>query len=81
MVKITFSPGLYTRLLSRRMSVASPPISQAELGREMGASATQVTRWFTKNPGRRREPTLRTVDRIEVALARLERRRARKAAK
>jgi transcriptional regulator with XRE-family HTH domain len=81
MVEITFSAGKYIEQLAKRMRAANPPISQAELARTMGISATQATRWFTENPARRREPSLGTIERIEAAMAKLERQRARKAAK
>jgi transcriptional regulator with XRE-family HTH domain len=77
MVQVTFNAGKYIDELAKRMSKAG--ISQAALGREMGVSATQVTRWFTENPERRRQPSLGTIERIETAMAKLEKQAKRKA--
>lgn len=71
MVQVTFNAGKYIEELERRMEKHG--ISQAALAREMQISATQATRWFTKNEARRRTPSLATVERIELAMARLER--------
>lgn len=77
MVQVTFNAGKYIEELERRMAKAG--VSQAALAREMQISATQATRWFTKNESRRRTPSLATVERIELAMARLERIGKRKA--
>ena len=70
---VNFNAEQYVSELARRMAAAG--VSQATLAREMRAGATQVTRWFTTNAGRRRVPTLRSVERIEAAMAALTRRR------
>lgn len=77
MVQVTFNAGKYITELAKRMERAH--ISQAELGRAMepAVSPTQVTRWFTDNPDRRRQPSLSTLERIEVAMAKLEKRKAK----
>ena len=80
MVKVLLTLGEeYVEELRKRMQKSKPPISQAELGREMRppVSASEVTRWFTKNPERRVSPQLATVQRIEEAMLRLQNRRAR----
>lgn len=80
MVYVTLRLGEeYIEDLRRRMQKAKPPISQAELGREMRppASASEVTRWFTKNPNRRISPQMKTAERIEEAMVRLQNRRLR----
>lgn len=80
MVYVTLRLGEeYIEDLRKRMMKAKPPISQAELGREMRppASASEVTRWFTKNPDRRISPQLKTLERIEEAMLRLQNRRMR----
>lgn len=76
MVEITFNAGRYIAELAKRMERAG--VSQGELGRAMEppVSPTQVTRWFTENPDRRRQPSLATLERIEVAMAKLEKRKA-----
>lgn len=76
MVQVTFSSGRYIAELEKRMEKAG--VSQAELGRTMEppVSPTQVTRWFTDTPERRRQPSLRTLERIEAAMAKLEKRKA-----
>lgn len=76
MVKLEFKHS-YIEDLRVRMKKEKPPISQAELGREMRppASASEVTRWFTKNEARRISPQLATVQRIEEAMVRLQNRR------
>lgn len=77
MVKVTFNAGKYIEELESRMSKAG--VSQAELGRTMEpqVSATQVTRWFTKNEDRRRTPSLETIERIEAAMAKLTKRKGK----
>lgn len=71
MVQVTLQLNKsYTEELAKRLKKLG--VSQAALAREMGASATQVTRWFTKNEKRRVMPELETVRRIEQAMARLE---------
>lgn len=69
MVQVTFNAGKYIEELSKRM--ARDGVSQAALAREMGISATQATRWFTTNEKRRRNPSLATVERIELAMRKL----------
>lgn len=78
MVQVTFNAGKYIEELEKRMLKAG--VSQAELGRLMDppVSATQVTRWFTKNEARRRQPSLGTIERIEAVMAKVER-KAKKA--
>lgn len=78
MVKVTFNTGRYIEELAKRMVKVG--LSQAQLGREMDppVSPTQVTRWFTENEDRRRQPSLQTIERVEVVMAKYERRAARK---
>jgi hypothetical protein len=75
LVTLQLGPG-YIDDLSKRMRKAG--ISQARLGAAMSppAAPSQVTRWFTKNPARRVAPELATVQRIEEAMLRLQRRRS-----
>lgn len=72
MVEITFNAGKYIAELAKRMEKIG--VSQAALGRAMEppVNPTQVTRWFTENPKRQRQPSLRTIERIEVAMETLE---------
>ena len=76
MVTINFKEE-YIEDLKKRM--ARHQISQAALAREMKppVTASQATRWFTKNPNRRVSPELDTVRRIEEAMERLQKRKAR----
>ncbi len=48
-------------------------ISQNALAKAMfpPTAATQVNRWFTKNPARQVTPTLETAERIEKAIEKL----------
>lgn len=66
----------YVDDLVKRMKASG--ISQAALAREMKPPVTpsQATRWFTTNPARRVNPELATVQRIEEAMLRLQRRRS-----
>lgn len=75
MVEITFNAGKYIVELAKRMERLG--VSQAQLGRSMEppVSPTQVTRWFTENEKRRRQPSLATIERIEAAMAKLEKRK------
>jgi predicted transcriptional regulator len=52
-------------------------VSQNALAREMGASPSQVSRWFTPNPERKVSPEWATMKRIEEAMARLDARKRR----
>lgn len=74
MVTINLGPG-YIEDLVKRMKKHG--ISQAELARTMKPPVlpSQATRWFTKNPNRRVMPEMATVQRIEEAMYRLQRRR------
>lgn len=78
MVQVTFNAGRYISELVKRMERLS--VSQAELGRAMepAVSPTQVTRWFTDNPTRRRQPSLETIERIEIAMVKLERQHSKR---
>lgn len=78
MVEITFNAGKYIVELAKRMERLG--VSQAQLGRGMEppVSPTQVTRWFTENPERRRQPSLSTIERIEAAMAKFEKQSKRK---
>lgn len=75
-VTLNLSSG-YIEDLTKRMKKYG--ISQAELARNMNppVAPSQATRWFTKNPKRRVMPELSTVQRIEEAMLRLQRRQAR----
>jgi len=78
MVMVTINPKEgYIEDLTKRMKRFG--ISQAALAREMKPPVTpsQATRWFTKNPGRRVSPELPTMVRIEEAMERLQKRKAR----
>ena len=66
----------YADDLKRRMDKEG--ISQNELAAAMGKSATQVSRWFTKNPKRRVNPSLDMVRDIEATFKRLLDNRARR---
>jgi Helix-turn-helix. len=59
----------YADELKRRMD--KDGISQNELAAAMGKSPTQVSRWFTKNPKRRVNPSLDMVRDIEATMKRL----------
>ena len=76
MVTINLKEG-YIEDLTKRMKRHG--ISQAALAREMKPPVTpsQATRWFTKNPARRVTPEMTTVYRIEEAMDRLQKRKAR----
>lgn len=78
MVEITFNAGKYIVELAKRMERLG--VSQAQLGRTMepSVSPTQVTRWFTDNAARRRQPSLSTIERIEAAMAKIEKQAKRK---
>lgn len=83
-VNVTLSTNKeYADDLKRRLDKEG--ISQNELAAAMGKSPTQVSRWFTKNPKRRVNPSLEMVRDIEATLQRLihnrERREKRAAAK
>lgn len=76
MVTINLGPG-YIEDLTKRMKKYG--ISQALLARTMVPPVlpSQATRWFTKNPKRKVTPEMTTVQRIEEAMSRLQRRRDR----
>jgi hypothetical protein len=69
-VKVFGGPE-YAADLEKRMKRHG--ISQGMLSRAMEpqASATQVTRWFTRNETRRVVPGWQNIQRIEAAMARL----------
>lgn len=73
LVTLQLGPGYIDDLVKRMKRFG---ISQAALAREMKPPVTpsQATRWFTKNPGRKVMPELTTVQRIEEAMVRLQRR-------
>jgi hypothetical protein len=76
MVTITAKED-YIEGLTKRMKRIG--VSQAALAREMKPPVTpsQATRWFTKNPARKVTPELATIVRIEEAMERLQKRKAR----
>jgi transcriptional regulator with XRE-family HTH domain len=74
---VSFDPQLpgygFIELLKKRM--ARYGISQNVLAREMGKTPPEISRWFTKNPARRVDPSLDTIEHIYKAMVRLTRRR------
>ena len=50
-------------------------ISQQDLAEQLGLSASQVSRWFTANKNRRVDPGLKSLQRIERAIAVLRKRK------
>jgi len=77
MVKVTIVAGEgYIPDLLKRMR--QDGISQNALAREMGASPSQVSRWFTSNPDRKVSPELGTIERIEEAMIKLSARNRRR---
>ena len=76
-VNVTLSTNKeYAEDLKRRMEKEG--ISQNELAAALGKSPTQVSRWFTKNPKRRVNPSLEMVRDIETTFKRLVENRKRR---